>query len=103
MNKTFASGGKRPMLGKGDRTRTAYPAKQQRPGRTGQHATKPALKRTGGKVRSAAVDEAGDMGGHARRTRADRRLEWICERGSGRLHPKYTRGLRILTAGTACP
>ena len=57
MNKTFASGGKRPMLGKGDRTRTAYPAKQQRPGQTGP------LKRTGGKVRSAAVDEAGDMGG----------------------------------------
>ena len=63
MNKTFASGGKRPMLGKGDRTKTKYPAEPQRPGRTGQHSTKPALKRTGGKVRSAGVDEAGDMGG----------------------------------------
>jgi hypothetical protein len=63
VNKTFASGGKRSMLGKSDRTRTSYPAEPQRPGRTGQHSTKPALKRTGGKVRSAAVDEAGDMGG----------------------------------------
>jgi hypothetical protein len=59
----FASGGKRPMLGKGDRTKSAFPAKQQRPGQTGQHSTKPALKRAGGKVRSAGVDEAGDMGG----------------------------------------
>jgi hypothetical protein len=63
MKTTFASGGKRPMLGKGDRTKTKYPAEPQRPGRTGQHSTKPALKRTGGKVRSAGVDEAGDMGG----------------------------------------
>jgi hypothetical protein len=55
----FASGGKRPALGKGDRTRTAYPAQQQGPGRTGQHSTKAAPKRA--KVRS--VDEAGDMGG----------------------------------------
>ena len=57
----FASGGKRPMLGKGDRTRTSYPAEPQRPGRTGQHSTKPALKRTGAK----AADTAGDMGGSA--------------------------------------
>jgi hypothetical protein len=63
MNKKFASGGKRPMLGKGDRTKTKYPAEPQRPGRTGQHDGNAALKRTGGKVRSAAVDEAGDMGG----------------------------------------
>jgi hypothetical protein len=63
MNKAFASGGKRHALGKGDRTKTAYPAKQQRPGRTGQHSTKPALKRSSAKVRSGAVDEAGDMGG----------------------------------------
>jgi hypothetical protein len=63
MKKTFASGGKRPMLGAGSRTRTSYPADPQKPGRTGQHATKPAPKRSGGKVRSAAVDEAGDMGG----------------------------------------
>jgi hypothetical protein len=60
---TFASGGRRPMLGKGDRTKTKYPAEPQRPGRTGQHSTKPALKRTGAKAGSAAVDEAGDMGG----------------------------------------
>ena len=63
MNKKFASGGKRPMLGKGDRTKTKYPAEPQRPGRTGQHSTKAASKRSGAKVRSAAVDEAGDMGG----------------------------------------
>jgi hypothetical protein len=63
VNKTFASGGNRKTLGKGDRTKTKYPAEPQRPGRTGQHATKPALKRTGAKVRSGAVDEAGDMGG----------------------------------------
>ena len=63
MNKKFASGGKRPMLGKGDRAKTKYPAEPQRPGRTGQHDSKAVLKRTGAKVRSAAVDEAGDMGG----------------------------------------
>ena len=63
MNKTFASGGKRPMLGKGDRTKTKYPAEPQRPGQTGQHSTKPALKRSSAKVQSGAVDEAGDMGG----------------------------------------
>jgi hypothetical protein len=61
MNKMFASSGKRPMLGKGDRTRTSYPAEPQRPGRTGQHSTKPALKRTGAKV----ADTAGDMVGSA--------------------------------------
>jgi hypothetical protein len=49
----FASGGKRPMFGKGDRIRTSYPAEPQKPGRTGQHATKSASKRTGAKVRSA--------------------------------------------------
>jgi hypothetical protein len=59
----FAAGGKRKTLGKGDRTRTSYPAEPQRPGRTGQHSTSPALRRTGAKVRSAAVDTAGDMGG----------------------------------------
>ena len=66
MNKKFASGGKRPMLGKGDRTKTAYPAKQQRPGQTGQHATKAAPKRllsTGRRAGRAPVDMAGDMGG----------------------------------------
>jgi hypothetical protein len=40
-----------------------YPAEPQRPGRTGQHSTKPAMRRTGAKVRSATVDQAGDMGG----------------------------------------
>jgi hypothetical protein len=59
----FASGGKRPMLGKGDRTRTAYPASSQRAGRTGQHDGKAALKRPSAKVRSDPVDEAGAMGG----------------------------------------
>jgi hypothetical protein len=60
----FARGGKRPMLGKGTRTRTAYPANPQRPGQTsGQASGKPMSKRTGAKVRSAAVDEAGSMGG----------------------------------------
>jgi hypothetical protein len=59
----FATGGKRSMLGKGTRTETAFPASMQKPGRTGQHSTKAAPKRSGAKVRSAAVDEAGDMGG----------------------------------------
>jgi hypothetical protein len=59
----FAAGGRTKMFGAGNRTKSKYPAEPQRPGRTGQHSTKPALKRTGGKVRSAAVDEAGDMGG----------------------------------------
>jgi hypothetical protein len=63
MNKTFAAGGKRPAFGKGDRTRTSYPAEPQKPDRTGQHSTKTTQRRTGAKVRSAAVDEAGDMGG----------------------------------------
>jgi hypothetical protein len=60
-DKIFARGGKTPMFGKSDRTKSANPADPQRPGRTGQHSTK-APKR-GDKVRSAAVDEAGDMGG----------------------------------------
>ena len=59
----FATGGKRSMLGKGTRTETAFPASMQKPGRTGQHSTKAAPKRPGAKVRSAAVDEAGSMGG----------------------------------------
>jgi hypothetical protein len=63
MNKQFAAGGKKPMLGKGTRTRTSYPADPQKPGRTGQHATKPAPKAPRAKVRSAAIDEAGDCGG----------------------------------------
>jgi hypothetical protein len=62
-NKLFSAGGRAKMLGKGDRTRTAYPAEPQRPGRTSQHAGKTAQRRRGAKVRSAAVDEAGDMGG----------------------------------------
>jgi hypothetical protein len=62
-NKQFARGGRKPMLGKGDRTRTSYPAEPQKLGRTGQHATKPAPKRGGAKVRSAVVDTAGEMGG----------------------------------------
>jgi hypothetical protein len=65
MKKQFARGGEHAALGKGDRTRTAYPAEPQKPGRTGQHSTSPAPRRTGAKVRSAAVDEAGDMGGSA--------------------------------------
>jgi hypothetical protein len=63
MKKTFASGGKRPMLGKGARTRTSYPADPQRAGRTAQHGGKSMSKRSGAKVRSAAVDQAGEMGG----------------------------------------
>jgi hypothetical protein len=61
--KVFARGGKNPMFGAGSRTRTAYPASPQRPGQTAQHGGKPMSKRSGAKVRSAAVDEAGDMGG----------------------------------------
>ena len=56
----FAVGGKTKMFGAGDRTRSKSPAEPQRAGRTG-HATKPALKRTGAKVRP--VDQAGEMGG----------------------------------------
>ena len=62
-DKLFARGGVTPMFGKNDRTKSAYPASPQKPGRTGQHATKAAAKRTGAKVRSAAVDEGGSMGG----------------------------------------
>jgi hypothetical protein len=61
----FAAGGRTKMFGTSDRTKTKYPAEPQRPGRTGQHATKSGAKRTGAKVRSTAVDNAGDMGGSA--------------------------------------
>jgi hypothetical protein len=61
-DKLFASGGVTPMFGKADRTKSAYPADPQKPGRTGQHATKPAPKRRPGR---APVDAAGDMGGSA--------------------------------------
>jgi len=61
-DKLFASGGKRPMLGAGDRTVTKFPAKTQRPGQTSQHAGKPIQKRRPGR---APVDTAGDMGGSA--------------------------------------
>jgi hypothetical protein len=50
MKKTFASGGKQKMLGKGDRTKSKYPAEPQKPGRTGQHATKAAPKRRPGRA-----------------------------------------------------
>jgi hypothetical protein len=59
----FASGGRIKMFGTSDRTRTKYPAEPQKPGRTGQHLSKPVLKRSSAKVRSGVVDEAGDMGG----------------------------------------
>jgi hypothetical protein len=59
-NKQFAAGGVTPMFGKADRTKSAYPADPQKPGRTGQHATKPVPKRLPGR---APVDTAGDMGG----------------------------------------
>jgi hypothetical protein len=95
MKKQFAAGGRVKMLGKGNHTKSAYPAEPQRPGRTGQHSTKSPLRRTGAKVRSAAIDEAGDMGGSpACRTHGARRLERLEEFGSGRLHPKYTQGIR---------
>ena len=62
-DKLFASGGRAKMFGTADRTKSKFPAEQQRPGQTSGQAGKSAVKRTGGKVRSAAVDEAGDMGG----------------------------------------
>jgi hypothetical protein len=68
----FAAGGRTKMFGTSDRTKTKYPAEPQKPGRTGQHATKAAPKR-GAKVRSGVVDEAGDMGGS--RAANPRRLE----------------------------
>jgi hypothetical protein len=61
-DKTFAAGGRTKMFGAGDRTKSKFPAELQRPGRTGQHATKPAPKRRPGR---APVDAAGDMGGSA--------------------------------------
>jgi hypothetical protein len=61
-DKQFARGGKTPMFGKSDRTKSSYPAEPQKSGRTGQHATKPAPKRRSGR---APVDTAGDMGGSA--------------------------------------
>ena len=63
MKKQFAAGGRVKMLGKGNHTKSAYPAEPQKLGRTGQHSTKSAPRRAGAKVRSTAVDEAGDMGG----------------------------------------
>jgi hypothetical protein len=62
-DKTFASGGKQKMFGAGDRTKSKFPAEPQKPGRTGQHATKPAkpVRKPG----RAPVDTAGDMGGSA--------------------------------------
>jgi hypothetical protein len=62
-DKQFAAGGRTRMFGSGDRTKSKYPASSQRPGQTSGQAGKPALKRTGAKARSAAVDTAGDMGG----------------------------------------
>jgi hypothetical protein len=60
---THIACGRTKMFGTSDRTKTKYPAEPQKPGRTGQHATKSAQSRTGAKVRSGVVDEAGDMGG----------------------------------------
>jgi hypothetical protein len=36
-NKVFARGGRTPMFGKGDRTKSSSPATPQKSGRTGQH------------------------------------------------------------------
>ena len=59
-NKQFDSGGRTGMFGKADRTKSSNLASPQKPGRTGQHSTKPVLKRRPGR---APVDTAGDMGG----------------------------------------
>jgi hypothetical protein len=59
-NRLFAGGGATPMFGAGDRVKSKFPAEPQKPGRTGQHSTKPAPKRRPGR---APVDTAGDMGG----------------------------------------
>jgi hypothetical protein len=61
MNKQFARGGKKPMLGAGSRTRTAFPASPQVPNQTSQHA-KPACRRNVSPGRGAS-DLAGSMGG----------------------------------------
>jgi hypothetical protein len=58
-DKTFAAGGRTKMFGAGDRVKSKFPAEPQKPGRTGQHA--PQLP----KVRSPAINAAGDMGGSA--------------------------------------
>ena len=62
MNKLFARGGKTPMLGKSDRTKSKYPAEPQRPGQTAQHSARTNPVRKPGR---APVDTAGDMGGSA--------------------------------------
>ena len=62
-DKLFASGGRAKMFGTADRTKSKFPAEQQRPGQTSGQAGKSAVKRTGAKVRSAVVNDAGDMGG----------------------------------------
>jgi hypothetical protein len=63
----FAAGGKQKMLGKGDRTRTSYPAGPQRPGQTsGQAASpKPVRRSAVTRITKVPVDTAGDMGGSA--------------------------------------
>jgi hypothetical protein len=62
-DKTFAVGDRTRMFGAGDGTKSKFPAEPQRPGQTSQHVGKAAPRRSGTKVRSAAVDEAGTMGG----------------------------------------
>jgi hypothetical protein len=98
-DKMFASGGRAKMFGAGDRTKSKFPASPQRPGQTSQHGGKAAPKRSGGKARSAVVDVAGDSGGSPGASQlSSGGLNGfpICERGSGRLHPKiYARAAYI--------
>jgi len=64
MNKKFATGSRTKMFGTNDRVKdqvSGQPA-EARPDWPALNEASP-LKRSGGKVRSAAVDEAGDMGG----------------------------------------
>ena len=64
-NKQFAAGGKTPMFGKSDRTKSAYPADPQRPGQTSGQAASPKPVRPAKRITKAPVDTAGDMGGSA--------------------------------------
>ena len=63
MNRKFAVGGNRKMLGKSDRTRTSYPAEPQRPGRTAQHGGKSMSKRSGTEGRNLRIEYRGIVGG----------------------------------------
>jgi hypothetical protein len=72
-DKSFAAGGKTPMLGKSDRTKSAYPAEPQNQG--GRVSIRRSLRQSVAAVQCAPVPLWAAAG--ARPIRADRRLERI--------------------------